>query len=58
MLQYYLFGNNYNKLQQYKIKRFQRTFLFHITLTERAKEIFNIAGLCGVEGYYNNNNKV
>ena len=56
MLQYYLFGNNFNKVEQYKIKRTPQTFLFHIASMEIAKQIFNIGDLCLVEVYINNNN--
>ena len=56
MLQYYILGNNYNKVQYDEIKRTPRTFLVHITSMKRAKTIFNITDLCGVEVDVNNNN--
>ena len=58
MLQYYLFGNNFNKVEQYEIKRAPRTFLFHIASMDRAKRIFNIVDLCAcaAEVYVNKNN--
>ena len=56
MLQYYLFGNNFDKVEQNEIKRTLKPFLFHIALIERAKQIFNIVNLCGAEMFVNNNN--
>ena len=56
MLQYYLFGNNFNKVEQYKIKRTPRTFLFHIASMEIAKQIFNVGDLCSAEVSVNSNN--
>ena len=56
MLQYYLFGNNFNKVEQYKIKRTPRTFLFHIASMKIANQIFNVGDLCSAEVYVNNNN--
>ena len=55
MLVYYLFGNNFNKVEQYEIKRTPRTVLFHIASMQRVKQIFNITNLCGVEVYNHNN---
>ena len=64
LLQHYLFGNNYSKVQQYKIYKPATIFIFHIALLEKTKEIFIIAGLWGTDLVIknnmnnNNNNKV
>ena len=58
ILQYYLFGNNSNKVEQNGIERTPKTFLFHIASMERAKQIFNNTNLCGAEVYVKNNNKI
>ena len=56
MLQYDLFGNNFNKVEWYKIKRTPRTSLFHIASMGIAKQIFNVGDLCSAKLYVNNNN--
>ena len=52
----YLFGTGYNRLEQNVIKTTPNTVLFHIASTEQAKEVFNIAGLCGSQVFDKNGN--
>ena len=52
----YLFGVGYNRLEQNVIKSTPKTVLWHISSTERAKEVFNIAGLCAAQVFDTNDN--
>ena len=52
----YLFGEGYNQLEKNVIKTTQRTVLWHIASTKRAKEIFNIADLYRAQIFDKNNN--
>ena len=45
----YLFGEGYNRYKQNIIKTTPRTVLWNIPSTERVKEIFTMAGLCGAQ---------
>ena len=53
---YYLFGNNYNKVEHNTIKTASKIVLLHIPSIERAKEILIIANLYAVQIYINSNN--
>ena len=50
----YLFGEGYNRYERNIIKSTTRTVLWHVASTERVKEIFNIADLCGVQVFDRN----
>ena len=54
----YLFGEGYSKVEQNVIKTTPNTVLLYIPSIERAKEIFNIAILCGAKIFDNNHNNV
>ena len=58
LLMNYLFGEGYNRLEQNVIKTTPRTVVWHIASTDRAKEIFNIADLCGAQGFDKNDTTI
>ena len=58
MLINYLFGTGYNRLEQNVIKTTPNTILWHIASTKQAKEVFNIAGLCGAQVFDKNGNTI
>ena len=54
----YLFGEGYNQLEHNVIKTTPRTVLWHIASTERAKEMLNIANLCGAQIFDKNDTTI
>ena len=54
----YLFGTGYNRLEQNVIKTTPNIVLWYIPSTKQAKEVFNIAGLCGAQVFNKNENTI
>ena len=54
----YLFGEGYNRYEQNITKTTPRTVLWNIASTERVKEIFTMAGLCGAQVFDRNDTNI